>query len=754
MTSSPLAAFAARNDSKASGPQQAAPDYVARRLDQLSKAAASTRKEVSKETIEQLVEQISSYANTNGLWDAELRDLLRILTASKTIIDASKTRLLVKSLVPREKISPSTVELLMSSLGEGEKKAVYSTQPLLLKWLVMVYDFLKTYTILHQLYGVLFNFLHTANLRGPACHLLALCTRRKDVKPFRIQILMKLFEDHGDEAGVVGLQQVFQSFYPDIVLMTTRKRSAFKPWDPLWVQNVIVILSREENTPDVRSIDQSLHVRRSNRILSKARNSIVPALHTFHASETSVTLEEIDSARSLVDNLQKLELPSQVGAVFQDDMFRNFVLLKGSEDIVWRLDSWTSAALFEEFDVERASTSASERLDVFLNQIWDYTAMRKSLLPSVHDFLTEYMVSWNGKWHREAILGLLSFVQFSHLKDLQAEYFQRLEDLLMNDSPKDVAALIRFHTSYMRNVVIQYSAIQDQDREAEIRTALRQYILYVDQLNAQALVNFSKKSDLIPLLHRILEFYDTVVHVPVHQPIFEIVYPADIVVYSSVFLGDSVSFSRLCGILAVYKQSFLEHSELRARDPRMSRYIEPDRAYVDHFNGFLMDISNFFWRFRCFCRDPAKDTNALGCLMQEDFVAHLNHAANARELTLNGIFTITHSATFARFNAECLRFLEDRYEDYKGDLERRHAGPVTSKSLAGLAGDNGYQIEYRVFKMASLEYLRRKGFEGVYSLIYSTMKKLREEAGKHNVAAMFEGLEDWSGSAGSESIRS
>ncbi|KAF3922736.1 hypothetical protein ABW21_db0207432 [Orbilia brochopaga] len=744
MTSSPLAAFAARNDSRASGPQQKAPDYAARRLDQLSKAASSSRKEVSKETIEQLVEQISSYANTNGLWDAELRDLLRVLALSKTIIDASRTRLLVKSLVPREKISPATVELLISSLGEGENKAVYSTQALLLKWLVMVYDFLKTYSILHQLYGVLFNFLHTANLRGPACHLLALCTRRKDVKPFRIQVLMKLFEDHGDEAGVVGLQQVYQSFYPDIVLMNTRKRSAFKLWDPLWVQNVVVILSREENTRDVRSIDNSLHVRRSNRILSKGRNSIVPALHTFHASEKSVTLEEIDSAQSLVDNLQKLELPSQVGAVFQDDLFRNFVLLKGSEDIIWRLDSWTGAALFDEFDVERASSSPSERLEVFLNQIWDYTAMRKILLPSVHDFLTEYMTSWNGKWHRDAILGLLSFVQFSHLQ----------ENLLMNGSPKDVIALIRFHTSYMRNVVIQYSAVEDQDREAEIRTALRQYILYVDQLNAQALVNFSKKSDLIALLHNILEFYDTVVHVPVHQPIFEIVYPADIVVYSSVFLGDSVSFSRLCGILAIYKQSFLEHTELRTKDPRMSRYLEPDRAYVDHFNGFLMDISNFFWRFRCFCRDPAKDTNALGCLMQEDFVAHLNQAANARELTLNGIYTITHSATFSRFNAECLRFLEDRYEDLSGDLERRHAGPVTSKSLAGLAGDNGYQIEYRVFKMASLEYLRRKGFEGVYSLIYSTMKKLREEAGKHNVAAMFEGLEEWSYSAGSDSIRS
>ncbi|KAF3920399.1 hypothetical protein ABW20_dc0103263 [Dactylellina cionopaga] len=261
---------------------------------------------------------------------------------------------------------------------------------------------------------------------------------------------------------------------------------------------------------------------------------------------------------------------------------------------------------------------------------------------------------------------------------------------------------------------------------------------------------------MISILHTTLEFYDAVVHVPIGRPVFEIVYPSDTVVYSSVFLGDSVSFSRLCGILALYKQSFLELTELRAKDPKVAKYGEPDRAYVDHFNGFLMDISNFFWRFRCFCRDPAKDTNALGCLMRDDFVTHLNHAANARELTLNGLFTITHSATFSRFNADCLRFLEDRHEEIKDAiLEQRHAGPVTSKSLAGLAGDGGFQIEYRVFKMASLEYLRRKGFEGVYSLIYSTMKKLREEAGKHNVEAMFDRLDEWSSSsAGGESVDS
>ncbi|KAF3920530.1 hypothetical protein ABW20_dc0108943 [Dactylellina cionopaga] len=366
MTSSPLAAFAARNE--AYGLRQITADDLPRKLDQLSKAA-TTRNTYTKETIDHLVDQLSGYANTNGFSHAHLDSLLQVLTMSKTYLDAPKTRVLVKSLVPQAKIRAQTVVHLLGSLGEGEHKAEYATQSLLLRWLVMVYDFMDGYTVLHQLYGVIFNFLYTANLRNHACHLLALCTRRKDVKPFRIQAL--------DEAGVVGLLQVYQSFYPDVILRGSRKRSAFKIWDPVWVQNTALVQSLNGGTSDGENVSRDSHLRRSTRVVSKSKKGIVPVLHTFDASETSITLEEIENVKALVDNIQKLELPSQVGAVFQDDMFRNFVLLKGSDEIVSRLDGWTSAALFEELDVEQTTGAPSERLGVFLGQIWDYAAMQK-----------------------------------------------------------------------------------------------------------------------------------------------------------------------------------------------------------------------------------------------------------------------------------------------------------------------------------------------------------------------------------------
>lgn len=139
--------------------------------------------------MEHLVEQISAYANIHGLQNKHLEELLRILTLGKTFLESSKVRVLVKALVPQSKIQSSAVIHLIGALGEGQNKAVYATQVLLLRWLVMVYPFLDTYSAVHQLYGVIFNLIYTANLRSHACHLLALCTRRKDVRPFRIQAL-------------------------------------------------------------------------------------------------------------------------------------------------------------------------------------------------------------------------------------------------------------------------------------------------------------------------------------------------------------------------------------------------------------------------------------------------------------------------------------------------------------------------------------------------------------------------------------
>jgi len=96
---------------------------------------------------------------------------------------------LIRNLYPARKVSDEIVLRVVGALGHGQHKPSLTLQSLLLRWLVMVYHLLEKTAILSRTYGVLFNLLDTAAIRPQLCHLLALVTRRKHVRPFRIQAM-------------------------------------------------------------------------------------------------------------------------------------------------------------------------------------------------------------------------------------------------------------------------------------------------------------------------------------------------------------------------------------------------------------------------------------------------------------------------------------------------------------------------------------------------------------------------------------
>jgi centromere protein I len=110
----------------------------------------------------------------------------------------------VRNLYPASKVPDSIVCKLIGSLGHGRNKPSYATQAALLKWVVMIYEILENQTVLARLYSVLFNLLDTIatryslssrvqiradDPRPQLCHVLSLITRRRHVRPFRIQAL-------------------------------------------------------------------------------------------------------------------------------------------------------------------------------------------------------------------------------------------------------------------------------------------------------------------------------------------------------------------------------------------------------------------------------------------------------------------------------------------------------------------------------------------------------------------------------------
>lgn len=90
--------------------------------------------------------------------------------------------------------------------------------------------------------------------------------------------------------------------------------------------------------------------------------------------KSSITLEEIENITELVENFEKIELPSQLVAVIGDQLMQKFLHLKSSPTILLRIDKWLVA--FFEAQLEDPDTSGTKTL-AMLEAVLDYTRYTK-----------------------------------------------------------------------------------------------------------------------------------------------------------------------------------------------------------------------------------------------------------------------------------------------------------------------------------------------------------------------------------------
>ena len=127
-------------------------------------AAASILAKQRVTKISSLVENICSVAYEEGLSSKVLEEIIDIITTSNHL-DQASTQSLIKNLFPVGRVPDAVVIKVVGSLGHGRVQPSFTAQAALLKWLVMVYDFLDNQRVLSKLYSVLFNLLDTIAIR-------------------------------------------------------------------------------------------------------------------------------------------------------------------------------------------------------------------------------------------------------------------------------------------------------------------------------------------------------------------------------------------------------------------------------------------------------------------------------------------------------------------------------------------------------------------------------------------------------------
>lgn len=309
-----------------------------------------------------------------------LTRLLKILT-TKNNLDQGTVTTLIKNLYPQERILSKNVTSVVCCLGPSKNKPTPATQALLLRWLILSYDMLRERAHLAKLYAVLFNHLDMISLRKPLCHLLSLITRRKHVKPFRIQALMELIQiSGGDEKELITLLKMFKNYYPEIILGELgRGRNAlfFKHPDPEWSGHAKLL--QDQSIERAKAISASTFQVVHRGAVKRTRIEVViPPLQTSRVSDRHTSLEELRDVGHLVERLDKIELPNQIISTLGDAMAQKYLHLVHSELADHRLDEWLRSFLEDKLEILREDEDDEpETLAIFLDFVVGYVSYIK-----------------------------------------------------------------------------------------------------------------------------------------------------------------------------------------------------------------------------------------------------------------------------------------------------------------------------------------------------------------------------------------
>ncbi|OJZ86110.1 hypothetical protein ASPFODRAFT_61444 [Aspergillus luchuensis CBS 106.47] len=693
----------------------------------------------------QLAKTIATHAYESGIPQAALERLLKLLTTHNAL-DQGTVTTLVKNLYPLERVSSKLITRVVCCLGPAKTKPSPATQALLVRWLILVYDYLDDKTHLAKLYAVLFNYLDMISLRKPLCQLLSFITRRKHVKPFRIQALMELVSlSGGEEKELLILLNVFKNYCPDVIVgdlgFTGRKASFFKHPDPEWTAHVREI--QDTHLERLQTVQPSTFqvVHRGLAKRSKVE-AIVPDVKTSRVSYSHTSLEELRGVEHLVDKIDKIELPNQIISMLGNSLAQKYLFLARSEAADRRLNDWLRTFLRDQLEIARANdVEDHESLGYILALAVEYAQYTKEIPDAFTSFLKKYLISWNGEDNREHILGLLVYLPVLDFDTLSSEFLTPLERAILNGAISSRTSLLDFYSALIRQWGIQ---LRTNSQTTEEFKPLGRLISHAELLALSTLECLTSMPDPTDAQHEkhkpatlsILDFYCTLAELFTHASTngsIRLTVPLAPTVYTLAFTPINSVISIMCSVLASYKSSFeasLTSQVLRVPNSQDSLY---PTELVGQFNGYIMDICNLIWRNRGL---NSEDPNAVGCLIPAPTVAALtrfireyNEKERKRDssfvYTISSVFSLSHHVALCNLSAACFSDIEE--ENKIGDEQPKLRKPVTQKALSALEKEGGMKMAWQEYRVRMLDWLDATGSVGIGNLMRSTMKALRKE---------------------------
>lgn len=440
-----------------------------------------------------------------------------------------------------------------------------------------------------------------------------------------------------------------------------------------------------------------------------------------------------------MEKLDKIELPGQLISVLTDPLLQKYVELKPSPVVSARVNLWLAAYLEEQASAKSSSADESASLAEILHGLLRharYTKVRtttrrsynlltvaQELLSIVPVFLKEYLTSWNGNDHVDAILALLAFAPGNAFVDVYSDYISTAERATLSNGLSSYSRLVDFYTQMLHHRLAITSQRQPEHPQPSLSSPeqqfLRDLVSHFATLSTSLLLSLPSVM-ASEVVSSILTFWE-LLSASSQPHIVPILLPPMHLVYYLMQSSSADVVSRICGIIGTYKQAFDAH-------PRPVKHYYPGEV-TDGLNWCLRDVYNLFWVARGLLVTEQK---SLGMCCNPSLRTSLNSYLGGldRMYAISHIFNLSHNAWLASMSSTAWRVLESQKIDrdgYDRNSIKSHTGPVSQQSLAALR-DRGVSADWdgpNGYKVFVLNWLAERGLGGLRELMFATVTDLK-----------------------------
>ncbi|XP_036595754.1 centromere protein I isoform X2 [Trichosurus vulpecula] len=518
--------------------------------------------------VERHLQTVENIAWNSGLAPEDIDTLLDVALTGP-FAEVVKTRLL-KCLIPATLIPESAVVRAFSRLCASNCST--NIKILFFRWLIAMFDFIDHKEKMNSLYGFFFSFLQEETMSFYVCNLLYLLTRRENVKPFRVRKLIELQARVGSQPYLQALLLLYKSFRPDLIAISLplRRKFCFKTADSIWQAAVFYVKQRNQHSP-LPSMTLAVDPCDSQPRKKKWNSSyIIPVPTSSHICEgeqdkergsasldvmlsgqTFFPLEQLHTFSQLLENIQDIQLPSQMCSVLKSPPLLHYLNCIQDETVWLRLYYWMNGALKEGCTWYKVSNRTSEEeFRKFLDIIINAQCFLQEGFPSSEVFLYKSLPIWDGTSCQTEYLQLLSWIPLGSFSEIKPFLWDSLTQLFFTSSIFHKCSILYNLTRLLQNWLLWHATeIRMSTSPDTVMIALNsvsELIYYVGWLSTIAL-RLEKNSSF--LLHFILDFFEIVsdAYLNYNLPLL-VIFPRG-VFYPALLTSNTITLNHLCYIM-------------------------------------------------------------------------------------------------------------------------------------------------------------------------------------------------------------